>query len=50
MKLETAIKKLIQRYEKAKKLSYIIDPVAFALYHTWKEADINRQKKEDKKW
>lgn len=39
MELETAIKLLKVHYEVAKKLDYVRNPVAFALYQTWKMAD-----------
>lgn len=45
MTLEDAIKRLKKEYEKAKANPYVRDPVAFALYQTWKVAD-NRFKKE----
>lgn len=38
MKLETAINLLKKHYERAKKLEYVHNPVAFALYQTWKVA------------
>lgn len=40
MKLETAIRRVQERYEDAKRKSWIINPLAFALYQTWKEADM----------
>lgn len=39
MKLETAIKLLEQEYDRACKLEYVRNPLAFALYRVWKEAD-----------
>lgn len=39
MRIETAEKKLREKYERAKKLKYIRDPVAWALYQVWKKAD-----------
>lgn len=39
MRIETAEKKLREEYERAKKLKFIRDPVAWALYQVWKEAD-----------
>ena len=48
MRLETAIKILRQKYAEAKKCVEIYDPVAYALYHTWKEADEARLRKEKK--
>lgn len=37
--IETAIKKVREEYEKAKNLSFVRNPVAYALYKAWKEAD-----------
>lgn len=39
MTLEQAIEKLKQEYEKAQKLEYIRNPLAYALYKIWKEVD-----------
>ena len=39
MKIETAIRKLMGKYENARKLEYVRDPVAWALYQVWKMAD-----------
>lgn len=39
MRLETAIKLLTEEYEKAKGLKHIYNPIAYALYQVWKEAD-----------
>ena len=39
MKIETAVKRLQEEYEKAKNLEFVRDPVAYALYQVWKEAD-----------
>ena len=39
MRLETAIKLLKVHYETAKKLEWVHNPVAFALYQTWRMAD-----------
>lgn len=39
MKIETAIKNLEEKYETARKLEYVRDPVAWALYQVWKMAD-----------
>ena len=38
-KLKTAIKLLIQQYEHSKASAYVQDPIAHALYHTWKQVD-----------
>jgi len=39
MTLEEAIEILKKNYDKAKQLKYINNPLAWALYQTWKEAD-----------
>lgn len=39
MRLETAIKHLEQEYERARRLSFVRNPLAYALYQVWKEAD-----------
>lgn len=39
MKIETAIKKLQEEYERASKLEFVRDPVAYALYQVWKQAN-----------
>ena len=39
MKLGTAIEKLVDNYKYASDKKWIRDKVAWALYHTWKEAD-----------
>ena len=39
MKIDTAIKKIQEEYERASKLEFVRDPVAYALYQVWKEAD-----------
>lgn len=39
MRLETAIKKLTVEYEMVKRNETILNPVAYALYQVWKEAD-----------
>ena len=47
MKIETAIRLLIKEYDKAKKQEHIRNPVAYALYQVWREADAReyREKK-----
>lgn len=37
--LEQAIKLLRVQYEVAKKLEWVHNPIAYALYNTWKMAD-----------
>ena len=39
MRFETAIEHLVDNYRYAKSKVWIRDEVAWALYHTWKEAD-----------
>ena len=39
MRLGTAIEKLVDNYKYASDKEWIQDKVAWALYHTWKEAD-----------
>ena len=39
MTLEKAKALLDQEYERAKKLEYVRNPLAFALYSVWKKAD-----------
>ena len=45
MKIETAIKKLIEEHEKAKNNDWVRDPVAYALYHVWRMADSGGKKR-----
>ena len=40
---EEAIKLLESEYERAKRLDFVINPIAYALYQVWKKAD--RRKK-----
>lgn len=46
MTLEQAIAILRRQYEEAKKLPYVKNPLAWALYHTWKIADKERLDKQ----
>lgn len=46
MKIETAIKWLKRNYDLALKNDYVIDKVAWSLYHTWKEVEQARSDKE----
>lgn len=39
MTLEEANQLLVEEYERAKKLEYVINPLAFALHQVWKKAD-----------
>ena len=40
MTLEQAMKILKSEYERAKKIEWVHNPVAYALYQTWKKADV----------
>ncbi len=42
MTLEQAIDMLKAEYERAKKLEFVINPLAYALYQVWKKADRKR--------
>lgn len=46
MTIERAIESLKIEYEKAKRLAYVRNPLAYALYQAWKVAD---RKGSDKK-
>ena len=43
MTLKEAIKMLETEYERAKKLEYVYDPLAFALHRVWRKADRERK-------
>lgn len=43
MTLEKAKKLLEAEYEKAKKLEYVRNPLAYALHKVWKKADAERK-------
>ena len=45
MTLEEAIKLLNWYYERAKNMEYVQNPLAWALYQVWKEADKKRYRK-----
>ena len=45
MTIEKAIERLREEYEKARENPYVNDPVAYALYHVWKEADKSSEKR-----
>lgn len=47
MRIGTAIKKVRETYERAKKNEHIRNPVAYALYCVWKEADKAERRKEN---
>lgn len=42
MELDKAVCLLTEEYEKAKKLEYVRNPLAWALYRVWKKADTER--------
>lgn len=42
MKIGTAIEKLVENYNYAVGKEWVQDKIAWALYHTWKEADEHR--------
>ena len=42
-KLEKAVTTLRKNYELAKTLKYVNDPLAWALYQTWKKFDSKRK-------
>lgn len=39
MRIETAIKKVKEEYDRAVNLEFVRDPIAYALFQVWKEAD-----------
>lgn len=43
MTLEESKKLLDEEYERAKRLEYVINPLAYALYQVWKKADTVRK-------
>lgn len=43
MTIEDAIEMLKAEYEKAKQQTWIINPLAYALYQVWKKADRKRE-------
>lgn len=46
MKIEKAIKRLIELYHKAEKTVRIKDKTSWALYQVWKEAEDDRRRKD----
>ena len=42
MTLAKAVSLLIDEYERAQKLEYVENPMAYALYKVWKRADEER--------
>lgn len=47
--LEEAKRIFEEEYERARGLKYVIDPLAYALYHTWKRVDKKGAKREQRK-
>lgn len=47
MTVEQAKHLLEEEYERAKRLDYVINPLAFALYQVWKTVDKKPQKETD---
>lgn len=45
MTLEEAKKLLDEEYERAKRLDFVINPLAYALYQVWKKVDKKRREK-----
>lgn len=45
MTLKKAVKMLEEEYERAKQQEWILDPIGYALYETWKKAYEERNKK-----
>ena len=43
MTLEQAKQLLDEEYERAKRLDYVINPIAYALHQVWKKADRERR-------
>ena len=43
--IEKAIKILREEYEKAVKRPQVYNPIAYALYHTWRQFDRRKEKK-----
>lgn len=39
MTVEEAIKLLESEYERAKRLDFVVNPIAYALYQVWTKAD-----------
>jgi hypothetical protein len=48
MTIYRAIKELINAYEKARTDVHVHDPVAYALYQTWKKSDSVKGKNNDR--
>ena len=48
MTLEEVKELLDEEYERAKRLEYVINPLAYALHQVWKKADKEKRKGERK--
>ena len=48
MTLEEAKQLLDVEYERAKRLDYVVNPLAYALYQVWKKADKAKRRKNEK--
>ena len=46
--LDKAKKMLEEQYARARNLKYVRNPIAFALYHTWKKFDAKKRKSVEK--
>lgn len=44
MTFDEAVEQLRIEYEKAKKNKHIKNPIAYALYHTWRMADSKKER------
>lgn len=47
MTLEEAKALIDEEYERAKRLEYVINPLAYALYQVWKKADVRSVQQTD---
>lgn len=47
MTLDEAIEVLKEMYETALKMPFVFNPIAWALYQTWKVADIKGRRRDD---
>ena len=41
--IEIVIDDLKKNYEEAKTMGFVNNPIAYALYHTWKKYDVNKK-------
>lgn len=44
MTFDEAVEQLRKEYEHAKKLKHVKNPIAYALYHTWRVADSKKER------